>query len=94
METVAAFEALDGLINMASLITNRILPRLAVSEETLAMVASTPHREAGLLHRSLFNSQLRWRAELPAGPEVPFLFGVHTPGEAAALIAESLEDQV
>ena len=94
VETVAAFEALNGLIPMAGLITNRMLPRLAVSKTELAGVASTPHREAGSLHRSLFGSQQRWRAKLPEGPEVPYFFGVHTPGEAAALIADSLEDQV
>ncbi len=94
VETMGAFDELTGLIAMTDVITNRMLARLPVSEEKLATIASDPHREAGLLHRSLFSSQQQWRAQLPQGPEVPYFFGVHTPGEAAALIAESLEDQV
>ena len=94
VETVGAFEELSGLIAITEVITNRMLTRLAVSEEKLATIASKSHREAGLLHRALFASQQQWRAQLPKGPDVPYFFGVHTPGEAAALIAESLEDQV
>lgn len=94
VETLDAFDELSPLISVSAVVTNRILPRLAVSEEKLATVSSDLHQAAGLLHRSLFESQQTWRASLPEGPTVPYFFGVHTPGEAAALITDSLESQI
>ena len=90
VETVEAHEEIAHLADIAAVIANRVLDPLGVSEETLACVTAGPHRDAGRLHRGLHSAQRRWIAELPDGPAVPYLFGVHTPGEVAVLIADRL----
>jgi anion-transporting ArsA/GET3 family ATPase len=90
VETLEAYDELAGLTDIPLVITNRVLAPLGVSEDTLAGLAAGPHRDAGLLHRGLYGAQRRWGADLPAGPEVPYHFGVHTAGEVAVLIADSL----
>jgi anion-transporting ArsA/GET3 family ATPase len=90
VETNEARGEIASLVDIAAILTNRVLDPLGVSEETLAGLPAGPHRDAGLLHRGLHGAQRRWKADLPDGPEVPFLFGVHTPGEVAVLIADSI----
>lgn len=94
VETVEAYEEITHLTEVATVIANRVLEPLGVSEETLAGLASGPHRDAGMLHRGLHSAQRRWLNELPAGPVVPYLFGVHTPGEVAVLIADRLGSEL
>jgi len=90
VETLEAYDEIARLVNVESVIANRVLDPLGVSEDTLTGIAAGPHRDAGLLHRGLHSSQRRWIGDLPDGPIVPYLFGVHTPGEVAALIADCL----
>ncbi|NNC93616.1 MAG: hypothetical protein HKN80_14120 [Acidimicrobiia bacterium] len=90
VETNEAREEIASLVDIAAIVTNRVLDPLGVSEETLAGLPAGPHRDAGLLHRGLHAAQRRWSADLPDGPDIPFLFGVHTPGEVAVLIADSI----
>ena len=90
VETNEARDEIASLVDIAGVITNRVLDPLRVSEETLSGLPAGPHRDAGLLHRGLYDAQRRWGADLPDGPDIPFLFGVHTPGEVAVLIADSL----
>lgn len=91
VETLEALAEIDGLVDVAMTVTNRTLDALGVSDATLAAVDSDPHREAGLLHRSLYEAQRQWGAQLPSGPEIPYFFGVHTPGETAVLAADAIE---
>ena len=91
VETLEALDEIAGLADVVMTVTNRTLDALGVSEATLTAVRSDPHREAGLLHRSLYDAQRQWRTQLPPGPEIPYFFGVHTPGEAAVLAADALE---
>ena len=90
VETMEAHDQIAEFVDIAAVIANRVLGPLGVSEETLDLVESRPHRQAGRLHRGLHADQRRWIADLPAGPQVPYRFGVHTPGEVAALIADNL----
>lgn len=94
VETGIAIDETGELVTLAAVIRNRVLQPLGVGEGTLAKVTSAPHREAGILHRSLYESQRRWDTYLPAGPEIPFLFGVHTPAEVAVLMADVLEETI
>lgn len=91
VETREALEEVEGLADVVAVITNRTLGPLGVSEASLGELAAGPHREAGLLHRSVYDDQRHWRTQLPPGPEIPYFFGVHTPGEAAVLAADALE---
>ncbi|MDH3606127.1 MAG: hypothetical protein OER12_03940 [Acidimicrobiia bacterium] len=90
VESLESIDPISESIQIADLITNRSLSPLGVSGKTLAELPAGPHRDAGLLHRGLHDAQRRWRTELPDGPEIPYLFGVHTPGEVAARIADHL----
>jgi anion-transporting ArsA/GET3 family ATPase len=90
VETTESIDEIARYVQLLGVITNRVLDPLGVSEETLAGLAPGPHRDAGLLHRSLHADQRRWIGELPAGPTVPYLFGVHTPGEVAVLMADAI----
>ncbi len=90
VETMESYGEIAALVDIASVITNRVLDPLGVSEDTLSEIAAGPHRDAGLLHRGLYAAQRRWSADLPEGPEIPFFFGVHTPGEVTVLIADSI----
>lgn len=90
VETTESMAEVNEYVEIAGVITNRVLDPLGVSEDTLAGLPAGPHRDAGMLHRSLHADQRRWIAELPGGPSVPYLFGVHTPGEVAVLMADAI----
>lgn len=81
----------EGLVTVGAVAVNRMLGPLGVGAATLAGLPSGPHRDAGLLHRSLHDDQRKWLAELPPHRELPFLFGVFTPPEIAARLADELE---
>lgn len=91
VETLERHHDISEAIEVSGVITNRVLSPLGVSEETLVGESAGPHRDAGLLQRGLYSAQRRWGAQLPDGPQVPYLFGVHTPGEVAVRIADQLE---
>ena len=70
---------------------NRVLPPLRVSARTIAEVDDAPVRETAQLHRALYAGQQEWLTQLPPGPHLPYLFGLLTPGEVAAQLADVLE---
>lgn len=90
VETTESLDAIGEHIELADIFTNRVLSPLGVSEDTLRALPPGPHRDAGLLHRGLYESQRHWHARLPPGPSIPYLFGVHTPGEVAVRMADHL----
>lgn len=92
VETNESIEEIGRYTEVLAVVANRVLSPLGVSEETLSDLPPGPHRDAGALHRSLHSDQRRWIGELPAGPVVPYLFGVHTPAEVGVLVADELED--
>jgi hypothetical protein len=47
--------------------------------------------EIATLHRSLLEEQHRWSRELTVDLELPYLFGLFTPGEVAMHISDLLE---
>ncbi len=87
-ETVDALTDLAGepLVDVAAVAANRVLPALGrLKTRTLPEGA---HREAYELHRGLQIAQQEWLDRLPAGPRLPYLFGLLTPGEVAARLAD------
>jgi anion-transporting ArsA/GET3 family ATPase len=80
------------VIEHQQVVANRILPRLQASQREIGAVGPGPVREAASLHKALFEEQQRWIAELPPDRQLPFLFGVHTPPEVAARLADEWED--
>ena len=87
LETVKA----EDLIGVAAVMANRVLPPLDVTAAVLESIQGTATAAAAHHHLGSFERQQRWLAELPAGPRLPYLFGLLTPGEVAAQLGEVLE---
>lgn len=87
-ETLEGIAELEGLPpSLGSTIVNR----------TLAPLPAVPTgggaiRDAALLQQSLAANQATWRAHLPPGPVLPFLFGATDPALISGLLAEALEE--
>jgi anion-transporting ArsA/GET3 family ATPase len=67
-----------------TVIANRVLPKLKTSA-----AGQGPVQEAAALHRSLWADQQEWLARLRPARALPYLFGLLTPGEVAARLADS-----
>ncbi len=86
-ETIESLAAIDDeqLVGIENVIVNRTLDALEGDVESLD---DGPAKQAALLHNGLFEEQERWIAHLPDGPRVPYFFGLHTPSEVAARMAD------
>ena len=69
-----------------TIVTNRVLPRLESDAK-----GTGPAAEAAILHRSLYRNQQEWIKRLPPARKLPYLFGLLTPGEVAARMADAWE---
>lgn len=76
----------EGLGISTTLVANRVLEKL----DTTA-TAPGPLGEAATLHRQLTEEQGRWLEEFPTDYQLPFLFGLFTPGEVAVRVSDELE---
>jgi anion-transporting ArsA/GET3 family ATPase len=84
-ETMAAL-AVENLVAPPTIVTNRVLPRLETEAKGSGIAA-----EAAILHRSLHRNQQEWIKRLPPARKLPYLFGLLTPGEVAARMADAWE---
>ncbi|MFQ5517922.1 MAG: ArsA family ATPase [Acidimicrobiia bacterium] len=90
-ETAAAVAALaaEPLIDVAAVVVNRVLAPSTGSPPTgVGAVAA-----AARLHNSLRRQQQRWLTAAGPHRELPYLFGMLTPGEVAARLADVWEQQ-
>lgn len=71
---------------LAALIVNGLLPALDAD----IPADPGPMRDSAVLHHQLYQSQQHWLGELPSGIELPYLFGMLTPTEVAARLADEL----
>ena len=71
---------------LATLIVNGLLPSL----DAEAPDDPGPLRDSAVLHHQLHQGQQRWLGELPDGIQLPYLFGMLTPTEVAARLADEL----
>ncbi len=87
-ETAEALNLLDDepLVRVADVVANRVLPPLPVAD--LGPLPPGPHRDAAALHSGRYDDQQARLGELPPGPRLPYLFGMLTPGEVAARLAD------
>lgn len=92
VETIEALEALrrDVAIAPPQVIANRTLDPLGLSSKRLAAVPAGAARDAAELHLHLYAEQELWLGRLDDPPRIPFLFGLITPGEVAARLADIL----
>ena len=94
LETEAALARIEAepVIEIEEVIVNRVLPQLGLDSSDIADLPEGPHRAAASHHLAVFEQQQRWLGELPEGPRLPYLFGIHTPGEIAEQLADIWED--
>jgi anion-transporting ArsA/GET3 family ATPase len=76
----------ENLIGSHRIIANRVLPELPSAAAGSGLAA-----EAAALHRSLFSEQQEWLRRLPPDRTLPYLFGLLTPGEVAARLADEMD---
>lgn len=96
LETQEALTQLenDPLVHLSSVVANRILPELTMTSQELSLLPLGPHREAASHHLAVQEQQSQWLGELPPGPRLPYLFGIHTPGEIAEQLADAWDGQL
>lgn len=85
METMAWLEA-EGVAPAPTILVNRVLPEVQVTGRPAGMVGDMVD-----LHTSQVAEQVQWRSMLPGDLELPYLFGLFTPGEVAAQMSDLLE---
>ncbi len=87
-ETLEAIEELKGLPSpLGTVFVNRTLLPLPAIPPT-----GGPVREAALLQQSLAEHQAAWRARVPPGPVLPFLFGATDPVLISDMLAVTLSE--
>jgi anion-transporting ArsA/GET3 family ATPase len=91
-ETLEAVADLDAHHSVGShaIIANRVLPRLGVGAAAIDALESGPLRHAAELHRALYAEQQSWLGQLDTATRFPYLFGVLTPAEVSARLADEL----
>ncbi len=85
-EETMALLAAENLVEPPTIVTNRVLSRLETDAKGTGVAA-----EAAILHRSLYRNQQDWIKRLQPARKLPYLFGLLTPGEVAARMADAWE---
>lgn len=93
-ETLEAMAALreEHLAEIGAVVVNRVLPELSLDDDAIDALPEGPERAAAELHRGLRASQQSWLERLPGCTRLPYLFGLLTPAEAAARLADIWEE--
>lgn len=91
LPTTETIETLDWLaatqvVPPPAVVVNRVLPVLEVGSRPPGVAGDMVD-----LHRSLVTEQGMWLERLPGDVQLPYLFGVYTPGEIAASLSDALE---
>lgn len=92
IETAETIEVLEkeGVVFTPFVAANRALPQLHLPPTMPGGAVG----EAATLHQSLWHEQQEWLERLPVDARLPFLFGLVTPGEVAAHLADAWEETV
>lgn len=87
-ETAETMEWLQRhqLVPPPLVVANRVIPELKDSS-----TPEGPVGEIASLHRSIWAEQQHWLSKVPAQLQVPYMFGLFTPGEVAAHMSDELE---
>lgn len=78
-------------ILIAGVWANRVLDPFPFDHTAIEPLPDGAARSAGLLHAGLVSAQARWLDAIPNDPRIPFLFGVRTPAEVSARLADVFE---
>ncbi len=90
LETIESLDQLaaEPLVDLAALVANRVLPDLAVADALVESLPEGPLRHAATVHGDLYQRQGHWLDALDDARRLPYLFGLLTPGEVAARLAD------
>lgn len=90
LETLGTLDRFGGeaVVPLETLVVNRLLEPLEVSDSDLNSLPAGPHLAAARHHAATHAQQQRWLEVLPACPQLPYLFGIHTAGEVAERLAD------
>lgn len=96
LETREALVELESeqLVHLGAVVANRVLPPFDISPERLAALPERPASEAAQHHIGLLDVQKTALAQLPIDIHLPYLFGVHTPAEVAARLADAWDNNL
>jgi len=94
LETSEALAELESehLVSLGAVIANRVLPGFDVPAERLAALPDRPASEAAAHHVGLLEMQDTVLTPLPIDLRLPYLFGVHTPTEVSAQLADEWDN--
>ncbi len=94
LETAETLDDLESerLITLGAVIANRVLPALDLPPERLGKLPDRPASEAAAHHLGLLELQELTLALLPIDIRLPYLFGIHTPAEVSAQLADAWDD--
>lgn len=90
LETLGSMAA-EPVASIAAVVLNRVLP----DDVPASLLRSLPEghaRDAALLHRGLVATQHAWGSRIAPSHHLPYLFGLQTPTEVAARLAEAWRD--
>lgn len=90
-EAIAELAA-EQLIATGALMANRVLPQIDLTAADIAELPGRPATHAAMHHLALYDAQEEALSSLPIDVRLPYLFGIHTPTEVAANLADELED--
>lgn len=90
-ETIETMEWLSSheLVAEPTIITNRLVPVLEAKSAGTGPVA-----DAAKHHHAVYNEQKAWLRKLKPDIALPYLFGLMTPAEVSARIADALEESL
>ncbi len=86
-EALLGWLAREQVVGHHQIVANRVLDPLEVP----ATLPAGPAGDAARLHLALWEGQRSWLERLPADLELPYLFGLLTPAEVAARLADTWE---
>jgi len=91
LPTTETEETLEWLAAEKVIAAPRIIANRVLDELTDPSSPPGPLGEAAELHRSLWGEQQEWLRRLPPQHQLPYLFGLFTPGEVAARMCDEFE---
>ena len=86
LDTIAA----EGLSARPTVVANRVVPHAGFASTDIEALPDGSLREAAVLQLSIETDQEHWLTAVPVDHSLPFLRGIHTPGEVATRLADEL----
>ncbi len=90
-QAIVELEA-EPLIAIGGIVANRVLPPLGLAPQDIDRLPDRPAAAAAAHHLALLETQTSVLTDFPEATPLPYLFGVRTPAEVSAHLADAWED--